>query len=155
LARPLSLTRIDVPGVAELRAVESKWVFHVFANLSWPDAMRVAAQGRAASCSPIWPLMSRDKSGAQIGPAGPISSAERVRSVEVMADNDQNQNQNQTSTDLEAPGGNPDNQATIENMDAPELRNAVVQLLTIIDDSDDLDVVITVADDGTVTVAAA
>jgi hypothetical protein len=70
-----------------------------------------------------------------------------------MADNDQNQNQ--TSTDLEAPGGNPDNQATIENMDAPELRNAVVQLLTIIDDSDELDVVVTVADDGTVTVAAA
>jgi hypothetical protein len=39
-------------------------------------------------------------------------------------------------------------------MDAPELRNAVVELLTIIDDSEDLDVVITVADDGTVTVEA-
>jgi hypothetical protein len=69
-----------------------------------------------------------------------------------MADNDQNQNQ--TSTDLQTPGGNPDNQATIENMEAPELRNAVVELLTIVDDSDDLDVVITINDDGTVTVAA-
>jgi hypothetical protein len=71
-----------------------------------------------------------------------------------MADNDRNQNQKQTSTDLAAPGGNPDNQTTIQNMEAPELRNAVVQLLTIIDDSDELDVVVTIADDGTVTVAA-
>jgi hypothetical protein len=68
---------------------------------------------------------------------------------------DQDQNQNQGSTDLATPGGNPDNQETIQNMDAPELRNAVIELLTIIDDSDDLDVIITVADDGTVTVAAA
>jgi hypothetical protein len=41
-----------------------------------------------------------------------------------------------------------------EVLTAVRLRNAVVELLTIIDDSDDLDVVVTVADDGTVTVAA-
>ncbi|MCW2661058.1 MAG: hypothetical protein JWP83_2210 [Mycobacterium sp.] len=54
-----------------------------------------------------------------------------------------------------APGGNPDNRDTIQNMDAPELRTAVVELLTIIDDSDELNVVVTVADDGTVLVEAA
>jgi hypothetical protein len=54
-----------------------------------------------------------------------------------------------------APGGNPDNRETIQNLDAPELRTAVVELLTIIDDSDDLNVVVTVADDGTVLVEAA
>lgn len=54
-----------------------------------------------------------------------------------------------------APGGNPDNRETIQNLDAPELRTAVVELLTIIDDSDDLNVVVTVADDGTVVVEAA
>lgn len=53
-----------------------------------------------------------------------------------------------------APGGNPDNRETIQNLDAPELRTAVVELLTIIDDSDDLNVVVTVADDGTVLVEA-
>jgi hypothetical protein len=63
--------------------------------------------------------------------------------------------QGQTSTELRAPGGDPENQATIQNMEAPELRTAVVELLTIIDDSDELDVVVTVADDGTVTVVAA
>jgi hypothetical protein len=63
--------------------------------------------------------------------------------------------QGQTSTELRAPGGDPENQATIQTMEAPELRNAVVELLTIIDDSDELDVVVTVADDGTVTVVAA
>ena len=52
-------------------------------------------------------------------------------------------------------GGNPANRDTILNMDPPELRNAVVQLLTVIDDSDDMDVVVTVADDGTVVVEAA
>jgi hypothetical protein len=59
------------------------------------------------------------------------------------------------STDLQAPGGNPDNRETVQNMDAPELRNAVIELLTIIDDSDDMDVVITISDDGTVVVEAA
>lgn len=59
------------------------------------------------------------------------------------------------STDLQAPGGNPDNRETVQNMDAPELRNAVIELLTIIDDSDDLDVVVTISDDGTVVVEAA
>ena len=54
-----------------------------------------------------------------------------------------------------APGGNPDNPETIQNLEAPELRTAVVELLTIIDDSDDLNVVVTVADDGTVLVEAA
>jgi hypothetical protein len=84
-----------------------------------------------------------------------------------MAKNDTKQDQNQTSTEqasteqgqtsteLRAPGGDPENQATIQTMEAPELRNAVVELLTIIDDSDALDVVVTVADDGTVTVVAA
>ena len=82
-----------------------------------------------------------------------------------MADNDktqtqtkdqtQSQRQDQTPQNREAPGGDPDNTTTIQNMDAPELRNAVVELLTIIDDSDDLDIVVTVADDGTVTVATA
>ena len=65
--------------------------------------------------------------------------------------------QDQTSDDNmpAAPGGNPDNRETIQNLDAPELRTAVVELLTIIDDSDDLNVVVTVADDGTVLVEAA
>ena len=80
-----------------------------------------------------------------------------------MADTTDNQTPTDTrtttddqSTDLPAaPGGNADNRETIENMEAPELRNAVIELLTIIDDSDDLDVVITIADDGTVVVAAA
>jgi hypothetical protein len=59
------------------------------------------------------------------------------------------------STDLAAPGGNPDNRETVQNMGAPELRNAVIELLTIIDDSDDVDVVVTISDDGTVVVEAA
>jgi hypothetical protein len=59
------------------------------------------------------------------------------------------------STDSQAPGGNPDNRETVQNMDAPELRNAVIELLTIIDDSDDMDVVVTISDDGTVVVEAA
>ena len=59
------------------------------------------------------------------------------------------------STDLSAPGGNPDNRETVQNMGAPELRNAVIELLTIIDDSDDMDVVVTISDDGTVVVEAA
>jgi hypothetical protein len=60
------------------------------------------------------------------------------------------------STDLPAaPGGNPDNRETVQNMGAPELRNAVIELLTIIDDSDDMDVVVTISDDGTVVVEAA
>jgi len=65
--------------------------------------------------------------------------------------------QDQTSdNDLPAaPGGNPDNRQTIQNLDEPALRTAVVELLTIIDDSDDMNVVITVADDGTVVVEAA
>lgn len=59
------------------------------------------------------------------------------------------------STNLPAPGGNPDNRETVQNMDAPELRTAVIELLTIIDDSDDMDVVVTISDDGTVLVEAA
>jgi hypothetical protein len=79
--------------------------------------------------------------------------------------NTQTQTKPQTGTDRKdqgsssdlpaAPGGNPDNRGTIENMDAPELRNAVIELLTIIDDSDGMDVVVTVSDDGTVVVEAA
>lgn len=67
----------------------------------------------------------------------------------------ENQTTENQSTDLPALGGNSDNRETIENMDAPELRTAVIELLTIIDDSDDLDVVITISDDGTVVVEAA
>jgi hypothetical protein len=60
------------------------------------------------------------------------------------------------STDLPAaPGGNPDNRETVQNMGEPELRNAVIELLTVIDDSDDMDVVVTISDDGTVVVEAA
>jgi hypothetical protein len=60
------------------------------------------------------------------------------------------------STDLPAaPGGNPDNRETVQNMGEPELRNAVIELLTVIDDSDDMDVVVTISDDGTVVVGAA
>lgn len=59
------------------------------------------------------------------------------------------------STDLQGPGGNPDNRETVQNMDAPELRTAVIELLTIIDDSADMDVVVTISDDGTVLVEAA
>ena len=54
-----------------------------------------------------------------------------------------------------APGGNPDNRDTVQNMEAPELRDAVIELLTIIDDSDDMNVVVTISDDGTVVVEAA
>jgi hypothetical protein len=60
------------------------------------------------------------------------------------------------STDLPAaPGGNPDNRETVQNMGEPELRTAVIELLTIIDDSDDMDVVVTISDDGTVVVETA
>ncbi|BCZ24726.1 hypothetical protein MYSE111917_01110 [Mycobacterium senriense] len=59
------------------------------------------------------------------------------------------------SADLQAPGGNPDNRETVQNLGAPELRNAVIELLTIIDDSDDMNVVVTISDDGTVVVEAA
>ena len=66
----------------------------------------------------------------------------------------QDTTQNPPSTDSTAPGGNPDNRDTVANMDAPALRNAVVELLTVIDDSDDMDVVVTLSDDGTVLVEA-
>jgi hypothetical protein len=110
------------------------------------------------------------KSGAQNGPAGSSTADELVNTVDLMAKVTENQhttdtqtttgNQGSTtgnqSTDLPAaPGGNPDNRETVQNMDAPELRNAVIELLTIIDDSDDIDVVVTISDDGTVVVEAA
>jgi hypothetical protein len=103
------------------------------------------------------------KSGARNGPAGSSTADEWLNTVELMTDNTENQNTTDTqtttgnqSTDLPAaPGGNPDNRETVENMDAPELRTAVIELLTIIDDSDDLDVVVTVSDDGSVVVEAA
>jgi len=47
------------------------------------------------------------------------------------------------------------NRETVQSMDAPEHGNAVIELLTIIDDSDDMDVVVTISDDGTVVVEAA
>lgn len=80
-----------------------------------------------------------------------------------MTETTENQNSTDTQTtagnqsaDLPAaPGRNPDNRDTIQNLDTPELRTAVIELLTIIDDSDELDVVVTIADDGTVVVEAA
>jgi hypothetical protein len=108
------------------------------------------------------------KSGAQNRPAGSSTADEQVNTVEPMAKGTENENTTDTqtttgnqgttgnqSTDRPAPGGNPDNRDTVQNMDAPELRNAVIELLTIIDDSDDMDVVVTVSDDGTVVVEAA
>jgi hypothetical protein len=109
------------------------------------------------------------KSGAQNRPAGSSTADELVNTVDLMAKTTENQhttdtqttteNQDSTtgnqSTDLSAPGGNPDNRETVQNMGAPELRNAVIELLTIIDDSDDMDVVVTISDDGTVVVEAA
>jgi hypothetical protein len=109
------------------------------------------------------------KSGAQNRPAGSSTADELVNTVDLMAKVTANQhatdtqttteNQDSTtgnqSTDLPAPGGNPDNRETVQNMGAPELRNAVIELLTIIDDSDDMDVVVTISDDGTVVVEAA
>jgi len=110
------------------------------------------------------------KSGAQNRPAGSSTADELVNTVNLMAKVTENQhttdtqtttgNQGSTtgnqSTDLPAaPGGNPDNRETVQNMGAPELRNAVIELLTIIDDSDDMDVVVTISDDGTVVVEAA
>jgi hypothetical protein len=110
------------------------------------------------------------KSGAQNRPAGSSTADELVNTVDLMAKVTENQhttdtqtttgNQGSTtgnqSTDLPAaPGGNPDNRETVQNMGAPELRNAVIELLTIIDDSDDMDVVVTISDDGTVVVEAA
>ena len=80
-----------------------------------------------------------------------------------MTDTTENQNTTDTqgaagdqSTDLAArPEGNLDNRKTVESMGAPELRTAVLELLTIIDESGDLDVVVTVSQDGTVVVEAA
>ena len=110
------------------------------------------------------------KSGAQNRPAGSSTADELVNTVDLMAKVTENQhttdaqtttgNQGSTtgnqSTDLPAaPGGNPDNRETVQNMGAPELRNAVIELLTIIDDSDEMDVVVTISDDGTVVVEAA
>jgi hypothetical protein len=110
------------------------------------------------------------KSGAQNRPAGSSTADGLVNTVDLMAKTTENQqttdtqtttgNQDSTtgnqSTDLPAaPGGNPDNRETVQNMGEPELRNAVIELLTIIDDSDDMDVVVTISDDGTVVVETA
>jgi hypothetical protein len=109
------------------------------------------------------------KSSGQNRPAGSSTADELVNTVDLMANTEtQHTTDTQTtagnqsgtsgnqSTDLPAaPGGNPDNRETVENMDAPELRTAVIELLTIIDDSDDMDVVVTISDDGTVIVEAA
>ena len=103
------------------------------------------------------------KAEAKNGPAGTSTADEWRITFAPMAKDTETQNTTDTqtttgnqSTDLPAaPGGNPDNRETVEHMDAPELRTAVIELLTIIDDSDDLDVVVTVSDDGTVVVEAA
>jgi hypothetical protein len=96
-------------------------------------------------------------------PAGPSGARPMSNSFDVMANDTTTSQDTKTTTQDQtsdnnlpaAPGGNPDNRETIQNLDAPELRTAVVELLTIIDDSDDLNVVVTVADDGTVLVEAA
>lgn len=110
------------------------------------------------------------KSRAQNRPGGSSTTDELMNTVDLMAKVTENQhtadtqtttgNQGSTtgnqSTDLPAaPGGNPDNRETVQNMGEPELRNAVIELLTIIDDSDDMDVVVTISGDGTVVVEAA
>jgi hypothetical protein len=102
------------------------------------------------------------KSGAQNRPAGSSTADERVNTVDLMAKGTENQDTTDTqtttgnqSTDLPAaPGGNPDNRETVQNLGEPELRTAVIELLTVIDDSDDMDVVVTISDDGTVVVEA-
>jgi hypothetical protein len=96
-------------------------------------------------------------------PAGPSGARSMSNGFDVMANDTTTSQDTKTTTQDQtsdnnlpaAPGGNPDNRETIQNLDAPELRTAVVELLTIIDDSDDLNVVVTVADDGTVLVEAA
>ena len=109
------------------------------------------------------------KLGAQNRPAGSSTAGAWLNIVDPMAKSTQNQDTTVTQTtttnqddstgnlpaDRPAPGGNPDNRETVQNMEAPELRDAVIELLTIIDDSDDLDVVVTISDDGTVLVEAA
>jgi hypothetical protein len=110
------------------------------------------------------------KSGAQNRPAGSSTADERMHTVDLMTKSTDTQNTTDTqtntgnqdssagnqSTDLPAaPGGNPDNRETVQNMGEPELRTAVIELLTVIDDSDDMDVVVTISDDGTVVVEAA
>jgi hypothetical protein len=115
------------------------------------------------------------KTGAQNRPAGSSTADELVNTVDLMAKVTENQQTTDTqtttgsqgntgsqgstagnqSTDLPAaPGGNPDNRETVQNLGEPELRTAVIELLTIIDDSDDMDVVVTISDDGTVVVEA-
>jgi hypothetical protein len=108
-------------------------------------------------------------SGPQDGPAGSSTVDELLNTVDRMAKVTENQHTTDTQTttgnqgsstgnqskDPSAPGGNPDNRETVQNMGAPELRDAVIELLTIIDDSDDLDVVVTISDDGSVVVEAA
>jgi hypothetical protein len=97
--------------------------------------------------------------GAQNRPAGSSPGGERLNTVDLMAKDTDTQTttdtQDTSATNLPAPGGNPDNRETVQSMDAPELRNAVIELLTIIDDSDAMDVVVTISDDGTVVVEAA
>ncbi|MEW5809696.1 MAG: hypothetical protein AB1925_09595 [Actinomycetota bacterium] len=97
------------------------------------------------------------KSVAKNGSAGSSPATGRLNTVVCMANDSENRDNsnNDQRTDHAAPGGNPDNSDTVQNMDAPELRTAVIELLTIIDDSDDMDVVVTIADDGTVVVEAA
>src|ERR1700722_2547715 len=110
------------------------------------------------------------KSWGQNRPAGSSTADELVNTVDPMAKGTETQhttdtqtttgNQGSTSgnqtTDLPAaPGGNPSTGETVQNMHAPELRTDVIELLTIIDDSDDMDVVVTFSDDGTVVVEAA
>jgi hypothetical protein len=96
---------------------------------------------------------------AQNRPAGSSPADDRLNTVDLMAKDTDTQTttdtQDTSTTNPPAPGGNPDNRETVQSMDAPELRNAVIELLTIIDDSDDMDVVVTISDDGTVVVEAA
>jgi hypothetical protein len=96
-------------------------------------------------------------------PAGPSGAGSMSKRFDVMANDTTTSQDTKTTTQDQAsdnnlpaaPGGNPDNRETIQNLEAPELRTAVVELLTIIDDSDDFNVIVTVADDGTVLIEAA
>ena len=102
------------------------------------------------------------ESGDKNRPDGSSTGDESPNTVDRMTDTTENQtttdpntNGGDQSTALPAaPGGNPANRENVANMGAPELRTAVIELLTIIDDSDDMNVIVTVSDDGTVVVEA-
>ena len=103
------------------------------------------------------------KSGAQNRPAGSSTADELVNTVDLMAKVTENQHTTDTQTTTEnqdsttgkispqtyrRPEATRTTAKPFRTSGAPELRNAVIELLTIIDDSDDMDVVVTISDDG-------